>query len=447
MPRLPLLGVLLTAAVPAALAQPNPDAPPAAGTVTLESGFSPDPHAVELTAGGPVEAAAASPECMGYVTAAPSVVLDYGGSDERYFHLYVRSDTDTVLLVRTPGGAWLCNDDFEGPIPAVHVDAPEAGRYAVWVGTYAGDTDVPATLYASEIAMTRLDPEGEPTSGTADLGAGFTPDPHEVTVTAGGPIPLFGVEGCYGYMDPAAPTFVLRYDADGSGPLYVYVEAGGGEDLTLAVMAPDGTVHCNDDAMDLNPGLVVEPAAAGRYAVWVGSYGEAAAPIPATLFFSATGGPTGEYIEDDYYEDDYYEDGAYEGGEDISLFAAPAHGTLTLAPGFAPEEVAVEAGGGDAVSVFGSGCAGYIANGEPDLNVLFGEGVSALAFYAESEDDTTLLVNLPDGSWRCSDDEVGRNPGLEIEAPEGGLYNVWVGTYAQGGGAPATLHVATRIPR
>jgi hypothetical protein len=442
MPRLLFLGALLsTAATPAALAQPDPAAAPAAGTLTLESGFSPSPRAVELTAGGAVEAAAADPLCAGYVNTAPSVVLDYGGAGASVsLHLYVRSDADTVLLLHTPDGAWLCNDDMEGADPGLYVASPAAGRYAVWVGTYAGDGDAPATFYAAEAEATRLNPEGNPSSGTAALAAGFSPDPHEVGVAAGGPSPIFEIEGCIGYVDPAAPTFVLDYDADGSGPLYVYAQ--GEEDLTLAVMAPDGSVHCNDDALDFNPGLMIEAAPAGRYPVWVGTYGEEDASVPATLFFSAVEGPTSDFIDDDPIED-----GGYEGGEGISLFAAPAHGTLTLEAGFTPEEIAIEAGGADPVSVMGFGCAGYIVNGEPDVNVLYGEGGGGLAFYAESDDDTTLLVNLPDGSWRCSDDELGRNPAVEVEAAEGGLYNVWVGTYSQSGGAPATLHVAARVPR
>src|SRR5690606_1356513 len=145
-----LLGVLLSvAAAPAALAQPDPDAAPSAGTVTLAAGFSPDPHAVDLMAGGPVEAADADPTCAGYVGAAPSVALDYGGGGT--LHLFVRSSSDTVLLVRTPGGDWLCNDDEEALNPGLRVEDAESGRYAVWVGTFSdtASADTPATLYVS----------------------------------------------------------------------------------------------------------------------------------------------------------------------------------------------------------------------------------------------------------------------------------------------------------
>jgi hypothetical protein len=184
--------------------------------------------------------------------------------------------------------------------------------------------------------------------------------------------------------------------------------------------------------------------------VWVGTFSSRARteePAQATLYVPEVEGPTADFEDD--FEDDF-EEGTYEGGEDVSLFAAPAHGTLTLEPGFGSEEVTVAAGGSDGVSVSGSGCTGYITNGEPDVNVLFGESGEGgvLAFAVEAEDDTTLLVNLPDGSWRCSDDEIERNPAIVVEAPSSGLYNVWVGTFSQdASGASATLRITESDPR
>ncbi|MDX1421209.1 MAG: hypothetical protein R3181_14685 [Rubricoccaceae bacterium] len=448
--RTPRPGALLTVALAtvalasAALAQPTPDAAPTAGTATLAPGFAPDPYAMDVMAGGSVEAAEAAPDCPGFVDAAPSAVLAYGGNES--VDLFVRASTDTVLLVHTPSGEWLCNDDDEGLNPGLVV-GPTAGRYAVWVGTFSGDAgmEAPATLYVSaqrDGAM--LDPDGTPSAGRITLDAGFSPDPFELDVEAGGETSALAFDGCAGFVDAAAPTAVLDYG--GSGPLYLYARAASEEDLTLVVMGPDGALSCNDDADGFDPGLAVDPASAGRYAVWVGTYSSRARtepPIGATLFVSEVGGPTAE----DFIEEDFPEEGVYGGGEDISLFASPAHGTLPLDAGFDARSTPVEAGGPDAVSVSGFGCVGYIDNGEPDLNVLYdGEG-DLLAFYTESDDDLTLVVNLPDGSWRCNDDAIERNPAIVVEAPEGGLYNVWVGTYSQTGGADATLVVAERDPR
>jgi hypothetical protein len=442
-----LLGLFVA---PGALAQPDPSAAPVAGTVAVAAGAAPSPFAVDLTVGGAEEAADASAECVGYVSAAPSIGLDYTGRAGRPLYLFARSSTDTVLLVQTPGGDWLCNDDDGSTNPGIFMEDPESGRYTVWIGTFSdmGGADVPVTLYAAEDDKAELNPDATPAGGAMRLAAGFTPDPHEMSVAVGGPTSAAAYDGCNGFVDASAPNVALDYDADGSGPLYIYAQAEGDDDLTLVVIHDD-EVYCNDDADGLNPGLMIDEATAGRYAIWVGTFASGArteAAGQARLFLSETDGPVAEEYFDDYED---YDDGTYEGGEAISLFAPPAHGTLELRPGFGSETVPVRAGGADAVSVSGFGCAGFIANGEPDLNVLYAGGGETLAFYVDAEDDTTLLVNLPDGSWRCSDDapDMGRNPAIAVEAPEGGLYNVWVGTYTQDGSGPAaTLTVGESLP-
>ena len=61
--------------------------------------------------------------------------------------------------------------------------------------------------------------------------------------------------------------------------------------------------------------------------------------------------------------------------------------------------------------------------------------------------DTTLLVNLPDGTWVCSDDVLGRDPVIELGNPQSGNYNIWVGTYAAGSTQNATILISERDPR
>ncbi|MDD7970065.1 hypothetical protein [Roseinatronobacter alkalisoli] len=48
-------------------------------------------------------------------------------------------DCDTVLLINTPDGSWLFNDDYDGVDPAVHVHSAPPGRYDVWAGTFGPD--------------------------------------------------------------------------------------------------------------------------------------------------------------------------------------------------------------------------------------------------------------------------------------------------------------------
>lgn len=119
--------------------------------------------------------------------------------------------------------------------------------------------------------------------GNVQLSAGFDPDPHEVSVMAGGTVWLEHELGweCVGYVNAAQPDVVLEYTA-GDWPLHIYAESD--EDTTLVVRAPDGEWHCNDDDRGLDPGLAFESPQSGRYAIWVGTYSEA--PAQTTLSIS-----------------------------------------------------------------------------------------------------------------------------------------------------------------
>ncbi|MBM3606713.1 MAG: hypothetical protein FJX25_19015 [Alphaproteobacteria bacterium] len=46
----------------------------------------------------------------------------------------------------------------------------------------------------------------------------------------------------------------------------------------------------------------------------------------------------------------------------------------------------------------------------------------------EGDCDTMLLINMPDGTYIYADDEDGLNPVVRIQAADGGLYDIWVGT-------------------
>ncbi len=127
----------------------------------------------------------------------------------------------------------------------------------------------------------------------------------------------------------------------------------------------------------------------------------------------------------------------------------PTYGSTTLARGFTPDphSVALTAGGSQSVTI--SGCAyGKVANA-PDYKVTYRNASRAttLYIYATSGSDTTLLVNLPDGSWTCDDDSYGDgDPLLVIRNPPSGLYDIWVGTYGSDTSS-ATLYISEIDPR
>lgn len=167
--RTPLLGALgLLLAIPAVQAQ-DWSLPPTFGEVNLEEGFLPDPHEVALTAGGATVPSAEGCD-FGNIAEAPDYDLYYGSSveptdgGEPYFeasgsttlYIYAVSDSDTTILVNTPGQEWVCDDDSFGEgDPLVVIPNAAGGLYDIWVGTY-GEDAAEATLFISEV-----DPRGE----------------------------------------------------------------------------------------------------------------------------------------------------------------------------------------------------------------------------------------------------------------------------------------------
>ncbi|WP_019960911.1 hypothetical protein [Woodsholea maritima] len=118
--------------------------------------------------------------------------------------------------------------------------------------------------------------------------------------------------------------------------------------------------------------------------------------------------------------------------------AAPAFGEAHLSSGFLPDphEVHLVAGGSLDASSINSSCSGSIANA-PDFRLHF-EG-DTIYIGVRSSDDTTLVVNGPDGNWHCVDDVDGLNPFLG-GSYGAGQYDIWVGTYG-GGTSDATLYI------
>jgi hypothetical protein len=128
----------------------NISATPTYGNVRLSGGFLPDPHIVQLTAGGAVEVARGSCD-YGHVANAPDIDFYYDGNGSRTLYIYAVSDSDTMLLVNRPNGSWTCDDDSYGDLdPIVVIRNAPSGLYNIWVGTY-GSTTAPAMLYISEI--------------------------------------------------------------------------------------------------------------------------------------------------------------------------------------------------------------------------------------------------------------------------------------------------------
>jgi hypothetical protein len=132
-----------------------------------------------------------------------------------------------------------------------------------------------------------------------------------------------------------------------------------------------------------------------------------------------------------------------------NLQGRPAYGSIDLQAGFEPDPrtVQVQAGGPNSAEGLGRDCGGFIDFRQPDVNVNYRSGQFPLYISVQASADTTLVVNLPDGSWICNDDFEGTNPGIVLQRPQSGQYNIWVGTFERGNLQPSTLRISEIPPR
>jgi serine protease Do len=189
---------------------------------------------------------------------------------------------------------------------------------------------------------------------------------------------------------------------------------------------------------------VLPGAPSGRYDIWVGTYGENTAaarlliseidPRGRSSAMGVNGGNTGN---------------SGNSGTGIDRSLEPHYGFRTLNGGFVPDPNVVElqAGGSQQVSV--PGCSVGWVSRAPDVKLQYnGNNSRTLFIYTASSSDVTLLVNMPDGSWRCDDDTGGNAQALlELVNAPSGLYDIWVGTFSQGSMQPARLLISEIRPR
>lgn len=106
------------------------------------------------------------------------------------------------------------------------------------------------------------------------------------------------------------------------------------------------------------------------------------------------------------------------------------YGTVTLAAGFHPDPHIAQgvAGGARNATILNTpGCRGYIATA-PDHLFVATSSFANMRIMVRAEQDTTLVVQKPDGSYICNDDSEGTNPVVQaILTP--GTYKIFVGAY------------------
>ena len=144
---------------PAAPAVPPPaPVPPAAnlqsnfGTITLATGFTPDPHVAQGTSGGAINASTWNPTCSGWVSQTPDHIF-VSSTAFANLRFIINSTQDTTLVLQKPDGTYLCADDTEGLNPIVQGAFP-AGTYKVWIGSYEQGASAAYRLGVTELTST-----------------------------------------------------------------------------------------------------------------------------------------------------------------------------------------------------------------------------------------------------------------------------------------------------
>lgn len=284
-------------------------------TMDLDAGLPLDPTFVSVQAGGSVDASLLSSQCVGFINAQPVVTVNLAYAAP-YAEVFFMSDSDPTLVVLTPDGQLLCNDDWHQDVldPAVQLTDAAAGVYKIWIGSYAKNQLIPGVLVLTTKPEVNLGvfslggliqrpptpkaaelPDVEAAreagiQGILDLAAEaveFAGDePVNASLTVSGTIPLFELglpnPACNGLVS-SVPDFVFDWTGDGD-QFTVFFE--GDSDATLLVLREDGELlACSDDAEDeinINPLATLTGAKPGLYGVWVGRL-DPSRPVIGTL--------------------------------------------------------------------------------------------------------------------------------------------------------------------
>lgn len=126
------------------------------GEVELGAGFLPDPYVVRVAGGGSIDASELGGACVGFIAEAPDfqVVLS---SESASFFLLALSEADTSLVVNSPTGDWICDDDSgEGLNPLIEFSPNVSGVFDIWVGSIDEGANPITAILISELASSSL---------------------------------------------------------------------------------------------------------------------------------------------------------------------------------------------------------------------------------------------------------------------------------------------------
>jgi hypothetical protein len=242
-------------------------------------------------------------------------------------------------------------------------------------------------------------------------------------------------ETCAGYV-PAQPDVVLNWSEDPSvDTLRLFILSTG--DPVMTVVTPAGDVLCNDDYTPLveDSYLEIPNPESGRYAIFVGSFEDAAITpgflvvtshdlSPATLDLSMIMPRVADpsLARQSLPAESMLVDATPQASADTTLSADNTPYTADIVAGGDLPAFDVELGN--------ELCTGFITP-EPTVAFSWTGDDGTLGVMVEADEDTTLIVRDAEGTYYCNDDAGGAdnlNPALNLTAASGD-YQVWVGSF------------------
>jgi hypothetical protein len=317
---------------------------------------------------------------------------------------------------------------------------------------------------------------------TVDLAAGNPLDPFIVSLNGGGEVDASTLdESCVGFITER-PTLTINWSGDAEFvEAFFYSE----HDPVLVVQSPDGSYQCNDDTNELllDPAITMQDPAEGEYKIWVGSFDEGQL-IPGILVLTTRPEinlgtfDLGGLVDRDLIAEDLIEsEDALPAGSPSDMMTQTLTQTVTQpvtqtvaltdtrALPTSPETVTAEqlpfttaVAVSGTIPAFEFESLGDICNGllEPLPSVvleLTGDEDSLDIFF-DSDSDSTLVVETPDGKVLCNDDslrdqvandeveeEVNLNPLVTLTGAAPGRYYIYVGRLNDSAGVEGILTI------
>lgn len=315
-----------------------------------------------------------------------------------------------------------------------------------------------------------LDVSLDPTFGSSTLSAGFEPDPLLIEISAGGLVDASAQAlgtGCRGFA-ATAPDYRINWSGESELLRLFFEPDDAASDTTLIVNTAGGQWTCNDDGSGVNPVVTLENPTPGQIDIWVGTFTDDNGLVSGTLYVTENPAwdSSDDFVLDPQTADESDFEPFFDYGDDeadidqvlvnslttvspssltylpeydtVEASADPLYGVVTLGVDqlLRPYKTFITSGGGlDASELnLGTGCNGFIT-AEPSFRVLWNDADldETLAFIFTASDDTTLIVQTPEGDYVCNDDAASGlfNPQVNIEDATSGVYDIWVGSFNQ----------------